>query len=257
MKIGIIMQARSQSRRFPRKIYAPFNNGKHSIQCILEGMKKTNIPHKIILAMPYEDKEEIENRIKSGELENYIDDRFDLFIGNGDQSDLVDRYHKAMRKFSLDVCVRLTCDCPMHIATANIIDEMLFEYMTLKTNGFMGNNLLVAKAPAPCGIDVEIFSYDLMCWAKMYAKTPHELEHCVPIMYGPFSQFEIHGFENIRPHFMVSRRIADFSLDTLGDYELLKILMDNYDKYQDLNKAIENADIGGFDKTSDSKNFRQ
>jgi len=187
MNIGVILQCRSQSKRLPRKIYAPFNSGKYSIQCILEGMKQTIVPNKVILAMPKEDAAEIDQRITNGELDEFIDNRFELYIGAGNQDDLVNRYHGAMREFGLDVCARITGDCPMWIGASKIMDEMLMEYMRLGSTGFMGNNLLVAKNPYPCGIDNEIFNYEVMCWTKLHAKSAYELEHCVPLMYSSLS----------------------------------------------------------------------
>lgn len=255
MKIGVIIQARSQSSRLPRKIYLPFKNGKNSLQCILEGASKTIVPHNVVLAMPKEDEKEIKSKISM--FDPFIDDRFDLFIGRGEQNDLVDRYHSVMRNLGLDICVRLTGDCPMHIATPEMIDDMLLQYIKCRESVFMGNNLLVSRVPYPCGVDIEIFDYSMICWAKINAKTPFDLEHCVPIMYGKNSPFKIVGYENIRPQKQVSTKISDFSLDTEDDYRLIWNLMENYDKFDDLNKAIENTDIEKFDKTNFSKNFRQ
>jgi spore coat polysaccharide biosynthesis protein SpsF len=258
MKIGIVIQARSSSKRLPGKIFASLN-GRNSIQRILDGCKKTIYPHKIILAMPADDKAEIDRRIKDGELDAHIDERFELFIGGGDLNDLVDRYHKAARLHALDVIVRLTADCPMHEAYAFGLDEMIAEYLQQGATGFMGNNLLVSPTPFPCGIDAEIFNYEMLCWNKKHAKTQLELEHCVPLMYSDIGAriWGLVPFNNVRPHTMVSNRISDFSLDTPNDYQLLLKLTEAYDKYQDLNKALENVDLGEHDKSNMSKNFRQ
>lgn len=258
MKIGIVIQARTSSNRLPGKIFMDIN-GRNSIQRILDGCKKTIYPHKVILAMPADDKEKIETRISAGELDKHIDERFDLVIGDGDLNDLVDRYYKAARRHNLDVIVRLTADCPMHEGYYFGIDEMICDYLRADAKGFMGNNLLVAQNPYPCGIDVEIFNYDMICWAKKHAKTKYELEHCAPIFYSDLGEdvFGILPFNNNRPHTMITNRIVDFSLDTESDYQLLLRLTEAYDKYQDLNKALENIDIGDHQKTNASKNFRQ
>lgn len=257
MNVAVVLQCRSQSKRLPRKIYADLGNGKYSIQCILEGLKKTIVPNKIILAMPDDDRVEIEDRIAKGELDNFIDDRFELFIADGDQNDVLNRYYLAMRKYGIDVCARITGDCPMHIGANKLMDEMLLEYLKLGLNGFYGNNLLVSELPFPCGVDIEIFDYKMLCWTKMNAKTDYEKEHVVPLMYSDLSPFSIRGHLNKRPNKMITNKIADFSLDTPEDLELIKKIMANYDKYGDLNKAIESTDISGFDKTNYSKNFRQ
>ena len=187
--IGIIIQARTSSTRLPGKIFKDLN-GRNAVQRILDGCKKTIFPNKIILAMPVDDKVEIERRIAIGELEGHIDDRFALYIAECNLNNLLDRYYMAARKYGIDTIIRLTCDCPMHEAYSFGIDEMIADYLKYNKSIFMGNNLLVAKRPYPCGIDVEIFTYEMICWAKQHAEKPYELEHCVPLMYSDLSPFE-------------------------------------------------------------------
>lgn len=257
MNIGIVIQARTSSNRLPNKVFLDLN-GKYAIQRILSGCKKTIYPNKIILAMPAEDRDVIESRINGGELRDCTDERFELFIGECNLNNLIDRYYGVCRKHKLDVIIRLTADCPMHEAFYFGIDEMVEEYIEDGCKGFMGNNLLTSPNPYPCGIDVEIFNYEMMCWAKRNAKSDYELEHCVPIFYSKVGadRFGLKPFNNSRPHTMVSKRISDFSLDTQADYELLLKLTEAYDRLGDLNKAIENVDLGEFKKTNFSKNFK-
>lgn len=75
-------------------------------------------------------------------------------------------------------------------------------------------------------------------------------------MYSGLSPFTIYGFENNRPHTMITTRISDFSLDTQNDYEFLLKLTKLYDETGSLNKALENVDLSDFTKTNMSKNFR-
>jgi spore coat polysaccharide biosynthesis protein SpsF len=232
-------------------------NGKHSIQRILEGCKKTIVPNKIILAMPKEDEVEIKKRLDAGELDDFIDDRFELFIADGELNNVLDRYYKASRKFDLDAVMRLTADCPMHCGSFKIMDEMFMEYLYKNHKGYMTNNLLISKSPYPCGIDMEIISYEALCFIKMHAKDPYYLEHVVPFLYsGLQTRFELSAFDNIKPHTQITTRIPDFSLDTQEDYEVLLKLTESFDKYNDLNKAIETIDIGGYNKTNISKDFK-
>jgi spore coat polysaccharide biosynthesis protein SpsF len=179
-----------------------------------------------------------------------------LFIGDGDQNDLVDRYYNAARRFGLDVFMRITGDCPAHCGTFKIMDEMFLHYLDIGAKGYMTNNLLACRSPYPNGIDLEMASYESLCYTKIYAHEKYELEHLFPFLYGPTQKYPIHSFENIKPHTMISTKIKDFSLDTRRDYEILQELMTKFDEYQDLNKAIENTEIAGFNKTNMSKNFK-
>lgn len=236
MKIGLLLQARTGSTRLPGKIFMDLN-GKYSIQRILNGCKKTIYPHKILLCMPKEDKNEITFRNNIGELDQYTDDRFDLFIGDGDSNDLIDRFYKAARKHSIDIIVRLTADNPMLEGANEIIDDMLERYIKLSKNDyFMGNNESVSNMPFPHGLDVEIFSYDMLCWAKRYIDNAYDREHCATSFYRDHRLFNIIPFSN---YYRISTKIPKFTMDTPEDYKLLLELTANYDKYQDINKAVE------------------
>ena len=55
--IGVIIQARTWSSRYPRKIYEDLS-GITTLYRVLEGVTANHMPHTIILAMPnYDEKE--------------------------------------------------------------------------------------------------------------------------------------------------------------------------------------------------------
>jgi spore coat polysaccharide biosynthesis protein SpsF len=233
MSIGIVIQCRTGSTRFPRKAFEPLN-GRNSVQRILAGCSKTVYPHKVILAVPKEDAGEFTLKVPYYDY----DQRFNLFVGPGESSNLVDRYYQTMRTHQLDVCVRLTADCPMIEGYSWGIDEILEEYLKVGT-GYMCNNSLVAPSPYPMGLDVEVFTYEMLCWAKRHAQTKSELEHCCPVFYSGLSPFPTLPFNNLKPHTQVSTRIHRFDFDTTEDYQLLWKLTAAFDRTQDLNAAIE------------------
>jgi len=235
MKIGLLLQARTGSTRLPGKIFMDLN-GRYSIQRILDGCKKTVYPHKILLCMPKEDEAEIKERISNGELESHIDERFDLFIGGENSNDLVDRFYKAARLHNIDVIVRLTCDNPMYEAAEDIIDDMIDDYLDNGAMGFLGNNDAISRNPFPNGIDVEIFNYRMLCWAKANIKDKINLEHCATSFYKCGNPFSVRAYNNMN---RISKLIPSFTLDTVEDYQLLLKLTKNYDACQDLNAAIE------------------
>jgi len=236
MKIGVIVQARTGSTRFPNKIYKDLN-GKYTLQRVLEGVTGAQLPHCIILAMPEYNKQEFSNRSVKGEFDKIVDDRFDTYFGHPD--DLVDRYFKAARKNNIDLIVRITGDCPM--IQGMIIDEMLYEYLKNGYSGFMGNNCLVSPLPYPLGTDVEIFPYWMLAETYQLAKDPSDREHVTPFMYRRGTEYNIHPFLNKRPNTMISTKIYDFSFDTQDDYALLQALTAEYDECGDISKAINNC----------------
>jgi len=235
MTIGCIVQARTKSTRYTKKIYADIN-GKYTLQRVLDGVTSAELPHKIILAMPEYDREEFEQRCKS-EMIGCIDERFGWYFGAPDN--LVERYYKAARKHGIDLIVRVTADCPL--IQGHIIDEMLCEYLKNGYNGFMGNNELVSNLPYPDGVDVEIFPYWMLAETHQLTKDPGHIEHVTPFMYRRGTQYDIHSFRNCRPNTRISMKFDDFSFDTEEDYRLLLALTKEYDKHGDLNKAINDT----------------
>lgn len=234
--IGVIIQARTGSSRFPRKIYQDIN-GQYTLQRVLSGVSDSILPHRVILAMPEYDKEEFLERDGRGDFLKVVDERFNVYFGDPD--DLVDRYFQAARKVGLGTIVRVTADCPM--IQGNIIDEMLCEYFREGYNGFMGNNALISSNPYPDGTDVEIFPYWMLAETWQLTKDPYFREHVTPYMYRRESRYNIYPFINNRPNTQISQKIKDFSFDTKEDYDMLLALTKEYDKHGDINKAIKDA----------------
>ena len=234
--IGVIIQARSGSKRYPRKIYEGIN-GKYTLQRVLEGVTSSQVPHLIVLAMPDYDYQEFDLRSMKGEFSSYTDDRFKTYFGHPD--DLVDRYLQAARLYGIDLIVRITADCPL--TQGKIIDEMVLKYLRKQYNGFMGNNNVVSSNPHPCGIDVEIFPYWMLAETHQMTQDPQHREHVTPYMYRRDTQYSVHEFSNCRPNIMIPTKFADFSFDTELDYSLIKAITKEYDKHGDLSKAIKDT----------------
>ena len=229
--IGIIIQARSGSTRYPNKIYEDLN-GKCTLERVLEGAWSAEIPNKTILAMSEYDRVSFHKK----EISIYPD-KTELYFGHPD--DLVERYYQAAKKFNVDLIVRVTADCPL--IQGKIIDEMLCEYLKKGYNGFMGNNHLVSSAPYPDGTDVEIFPYWMLAETRQLTNDPIHREHVTPFMYRRGTEYKIYQFLNLVPNTMISTKFKDFSFDTEEDYRLLLALTKEYDKYGNLNEAIKNT----------------
>lgn len=226
--IGVIIQARTKSKRFPGKIYADLN-GKCTLQRVVDGVSDSKVPNVIVIAMPEYDSSDYYGRIWRDP------DRVKEFFGHPD--DLADRYFNAAKKYDIDLIVRVTADCPM--VQGKIIDEMLIDYLKNGYNGFMGNNKLVSSIPHPNGIDIEIFPYWMLAETMQLTQDPVHREHVTPFMYREGTQYKIHEFHNDPPNTVVSNKFGDFSFDTEEDYKLLLEMTKHYDSTGDINKAIE------------------
>lgn len=241
MTVGVIIQARTGSSRFPRKIYEDLN-GKYTLQRVLEGTTSSKLPQTIVLAMPKYDQEEFEERREQQHFSKFIDDRFRTYFGSSD--DLVDRYFKSARKYGIDLIVRVTADCPM--IQGQIIDDMVLEYLKNGYTGFMGCNSLISPVPYPEGTDIEIFPYWMLAETWLLSTDPKEREHVTPYMYSRNKPYPIHSFINRRPNTLLTRKHQDFSFDTEEDRQLLLKITKEYDQLEKsgltdmerLNKAL-------------------
>ncbi len=243
--IGIIIQARTKSTRFPNKIYEDLS-GKTTLYRTLESATRNKIPHVIILAMPEYNEKEFYIRRAVGEFDGAIDDRFCTYFGDSD--DLVDRYYRAANKYDIDLIVRLTADCPFG---GTMVDEMLCEYLKKGYNGFMGCNEAVSELPYPDGLDVEIFPYWMLVETMQLTKDPIYREHVTLFMYRRGTEYSTHSFLNMKPNSIITMKYNNFSFDTVEDKYLLLEITKNYDKVkmdssslseiEALNKALKST----------------
>lgn len=237
--IGIIIQARTGSTRFPRKIYEDIN-GKNTLQRVLQGANESILANKIILAMPKYDEQEYWVRQKNG---GGIDDRFvdvsRFVMYFGDPDDLVERYFQAARMHGIDLIVRVTADCPL--IQGKIIDEMLIEYLKKGYNGYMGCNEFISTNPYPNGVDCEIFPFWMLAETRQLTQDPLHREHVTPFMYRRGTEYDIHPFINCKPNTTISMKFNDFSFDTAADLYNIKHIVAEYDKHGDLDKAIKDC----------------
>lgn len=232
--IGIIIQARTGSRRFPRKIYEDLN-GKYTLQRVLEGCKGSKLVNRIVLAMPEYDKEEFYERSAKGEFKPYCDSRFGVYFGSSD--DLIDRYFNAAIKYDISLIVRITADCPT--IQPEIIDRMLIEYLKNGHNGFMGNNEFVSSIAYPHGTDVEIFPLWLLAEIHREIDDRYDREHVTKCIYRDRTKYSVREFHNKPPNPVLDMKFKDFAFDTQKDLEVLLELTKYYDEYKDLDTAIK------------------
>lgn len=232
--IGIIIQARTGSTRFPNKIFTDIN-GKYTLQRVLDGAMSSRLAHKVVLAMPTYDRDNVEARIVRGELSKYIHDS-SFSIHYGEPDNVLKRYYDAAKINGIDLIVRITADCPF--TQGSIIDDMLEEYLSNACNGFMGNNENISDKPFPDGLDVEIFPWWLLASATKNAYIKSDREHVTPIMYRKdlILKNKVYAFDNCNK---ITMKHPDFSFDTDEDYRLICKIAKKYDEFGDLNKAID------------------
>ncbi len=165
MKTGIIIQARTGSKRFPSKVLADLDGSpviQHVVDRCLQFAPASKA--KIILAVPYSD---------AGQFSD-----LGVSIHYGSEHDVLERYYKAAHAYDLDVIVRITGDCPL------LDPDLCQETIELFHSG--GCDLASLDWPTggfPKGLGCEVFSWRALSFADCFAKEPYDREHVTPWMY--------------------------------------------------------------------------
>jgi spore coat polysaccharide biosynthesis protein SpsF len=122
----------------------------------------------------------------------------------GSLHDVLDRYYQAARKFSADVVVRLTADCPL--IDPGVIDQVLGAFFGMDESpdhlqkepawDFAANRLPPPWSRTfPIGLDTEVCTFAALERAWKEADRPHQREHVMPYLYenqGEFRVLQIH-----------------------------------------------------------------
>jgi spore coat polysaccharide biosynthesis protein SpsF (cytidylyltransferase family) len=176
-KILIGIQARTGSKRFPKKIFETIGK-KEVLHHIINKANKTaaymnkNVERfgadiKTALLIPEGDKEIISK---------YKDM---IKIYEGPETNVFGRYYNAMQETESDFIVRITGDCPLlppfyisrHIRIA--IERIEFDYVE--------NNDPELRTHID-GFDVEVLSKKAMEWLRRNLKDPEDMEHVTTLL---------------------------------------------------------------------------
>ena len=93
----------------------------------------------------------------------------------GKENDTLNRFYNAAKKYNTKTIIRVTSDCPL--IDANLIDNFIKIYKRKKSSYLSNTYHLIdnkfvknEKSYYPDGLDIEIFSFDLL--EKIEKKTP-------------------------------------------------------------------------------------
>lgn len=209
MKTSAIIQARMGSTRLPGKIMMKIDNENPLLYYIINQLKHSKLLDRIIVATTVLQEDD--------KVAKYLEENnIDCFRGNS--SDVLDRYYKCAKKFSISTIVRITADNPLIDPT--IVDKVIEKFYS-GSYDFASNCLL---GTFPSGTEVEIFSFETLKKAWSNAKTPPEREHVTPFMQNP-KIFSIGSLEH-SPNLSHLR----WTVDRKEDLELVRIIVSRINK---------------------------
>ena len=210
MKTVIIVQAKMGSTRLSEKIMKKIV-GIPMIGIILKRLKKTKEADEIVVATS----KKSENKVLLKYLKK---SKVNYFCGS--ENDVVDRFYRAANKHKAKVIVRITADCPL--VDVKIVDEFIRKFKKQKPD-YLSN---CSPWTYPDGLDVEVFSYDLLKKAQRKATKTQKHDGSVVLFYVKDNPNSIKSI-NIRCPIKKLPRYR-LTVDEEVDLRLVKKIYENF-----------------------------
>ncbi|MDC0476393.1 aminotransferase class III-fold pyridoxal phosphate-dependent enzyme [Alphaproteobacteria bacterium] len=211
-KCVAIIQARSGSSRLPGKVLLPLGETT-ALGLMVHRVKKAEQISEIIIAT----------------TENTGDDilcdearKLGVSFFRGDEQDVLSRVYHAALESKANVIVRLTADCPL--MDGQLIDEALTDFFAGDYDYFSN----VIDRTFPDGLDIEIFSAEILAKTERECTDAWSREHVTPFMRtGSGLMVETGNFRV--GHFKSTVNFAHlrWTLDTASDFEFFCALTEH------------------------------
>lgn len=179
-KVTCIIQARTRSERLPNKVLKEIEN-LPMICHIINRVKKAKNIDQIILATSNTDTDKILLDIAK---------KFKIIGFAGDEKDVLDRFYNAAITYAANPIVRITGDCPL--VDPILLDKMV-EFYQANDYDYMSNTI---ERTFPDGLDIEIFSSEVLKISNKEAKWLSEREHVTPYILKNQNDFRVYNYKN-------------------------------------------------------------
>lgn len=179
-KITCIIQARTDSTRLPNKVLKKIESVP-MVAHIINRVKKSKNIKQIILATTSK---------KSDEVLLEIAEKLKIIGFAGDEDDVLGRFFNAATLFSADPIIRITGDCPL--IDPGLLDDMI-EIFLKNDYDYVSNTI---ERTFPDGLDIEIFSYNVLKKVHQETKWSSEREHVTPYIIKNMDLFNVYNYKN-------------------------------------------------------------
>ena len=199
--IGCIIQARMGSKRLPGKVLLKLDQQNTVLDYVIQQIRYCKKITKIIIATTsLKEDDPIEELAKTN----------GLLCFRGNTSDVLDRYYKCAKQFSLSIIVRITADNPL-------IDPVIVDKAITKFNSNSydyASNAVIRSFPY--GTETEIFSFTSLEKAWNNAKND-EREHVTSYFYNHPEKFKLLHIKNKN-----NLSLLRWTIDEYTDFLLVK-----------------------------------
>jgi spore coat polysaccharide biosynthesis protein SpsF len=201
--VGIIVQARLGSTRLPKKVLLALTDGKSILEYLLGRLSSCKRVNKVIVATTDNPQDDV--------LINFLEKGGHSYF-RGSEPDCLDRFYRTAKIHGLDIIVRITSDCPLVVP--DIIDDMIDYY--LKNSRFIDYLSNRQFTNFPEGLDIEIFTMEMLEDAAIHADSINEREHINYFFLQRDNQFRIRYYNQ---NYGKDYSRFKLSIDTMDDYE--------------------------------------
>ena len=217
---AIIIQARSNSKRFPNKILKKINK-KEILTIMLKRLKK-KFRDKIIVAIGNKNCKKIVDICKKQKIKFFI----------GSDNNVLERHYKCAQKNKIKTIVRIPSDCPL--IDPNIIKKGLKKFFSNNVD-YVSNLIFPSYID---GNDVEIFSIE--CLTKIFnnVESRFDKEHVTSYLQRNKKIFKIVNFKTSEDLSLKYRVTLDYKEDLIVIKKILnnKNIFLNYDSIKNIFK---------------------
>lgn len=203
MRSGVVVQARTGSTRYPKKMLHDFS-GKTALEWVLDRCEKIEVDYKILATS----KDKNDNRLAA------IARQKGWKVVRGSVKDVLKRFAQAVRAYRLTTVVRITGDCTL--MDYRLANSALSKFRELKPDYLILTNIID-------GFDVEVMNGKAILEADKRAKLPSEREHV-----GPSIRKARHAKVIASPYADEDLSSVHLSLDYPEDAEVIGKILERF-----------------------------
>ena len=225
-KVVAIIQARMSSTRLPGKVLLPLGpNNKSVLWWMSTRAGLAKLVDEVVIATT--------SNLLNDAIVQHV--RFEDFLStyvyryHGKEDDVIGRVISCAKYYAADIIVDITADCPM--VDPKHIDKFINILLEGRMRDYVSNDILIRSWPD--GLDIQVYWLDALMKCKRVFRP---IQHC-----GYNIGIRNNYFNNIRCWAPTKYHWPELgvTLDTYEDYELLKILFNEFGKNPDF--AVEDV----------------
>jgi spore coat polysaccharide biosynthesis protein SpsF len=205
MKVVIIIQARMGSTRLPGKVMLRLQ-GQSVLSHVIQRARAVSNAALVCVATSDLSVDDVivAEALKCGAV-----------ASRGSEADVLSRYYDAAIQAHADHIVRITSDCPL--LDPQVVDEIIEAH--LQSGADYTSN--THKRTYPRGLDIEVFTMQVLKEANELAGEPAQREHVTPYIYQHPEHFHIE-------HILYEKDYSTYrwTLDTEEDWSVIHAIYD-------------------------------